>query len=786
MAIVPQYALSNGAELTLHRRDMLVRNRTQSGYSLVESQTNQTCSISFLQLAEFIKSPGTRIQKTRSDAGDRITQRLGGYTTSKSLSFDQQENGRFNFCLCSAIQGWRDEERRYSGNPNFDVSINKLDQRENRIHIKKAAEALFGKTILIDSGKGGTHTSWTMHRGRTLIKYFRRFESLAPDENPMDALVTLEHLRGNRARRISHRVCELMTQAWQEIGFDNKSTSPANVMRHLEVLIREENALRKRNNLQKLIRPSPSVLLEHRKSMMTPLEYLIATKGERYSKNKRGRGSTDFRALLIGEYCEIDECKASLISSAKAIGTWESLSSEDKDTLEKVDKWIRSRLTILVMIDVASRMPLAWVISDQPKAIATLELLRMATRDKMRERNPYGCKGFPAAATGILHIKSDNGIALRNSRVLRVALGMNAIFTIARAYSATDKPYVERMFGTVESVLLKIIHGYTGRKPGELPGYDAVKNGALVIDELYGILTRFLIDEYPSMRHAGADMAYHRPHEVYQRINQDRGQIPPLDPVIRRIHLGFEEKVTPSDEGVRVFGGIWFNSDQFQRELEECRNLASGHTIGKIPVFVDPDDMSRATALLPGVKEPIEVFLQITAFADLTLPEILEDLSSYRKENPQVTEIYEDMIMSARRDRHEQLKAIGVERGLSRSFSTVEECRAKAANLLRGSRLIPTTKIPFPASSGTVSAQDRPRISFPLGDMKDVVEGEAIPVQQPEQSVGLRSAPETPTAQTTMDPSTVASKAPRKAKKGAASLPDDLILGRPKQLKELE
>lgn len=50
MAIVPQYALSNGAELTLHGRDMLVRNRTQSGYSLVESQTNQTCSISFFKL----------------------------------------------------------------------------------------------------------------------------------------------------------------------------------------------------------------------------------------------------------------------------------------------------------------------------------------------------------------------------------------------------------------------------------------------------------------------------------------------------------------------------------------------------------------------------------------------------------------------------------------------------------------------------------------------------------------------------------------------------------------
>jgi hypothetical protein len=94
-------------------------------------------------------------------------------------------------------------------------------------------------------------------------------------------------------------------------------------------------------------------------------------------------------------------------------------------------------------------------------------------------------------------------------------MGMGAMNTIVRAYASTDKPYVERMFGTTESVLLKVIHGYTGRKPGDVPGYDATQAGVLDIDELYGILTRFMIDAYPSMRHMGVGMGGRRPYEVY-------------------------------------------------------------------------------------------------------------------------------------------------------------------------------------------------------------------------------------------------------------------------------
>jgi hypothetical protein len=114
-----------------------------------------------------------------------------------------------------------------------------------------------------------------------------------------------------------------MTEAWERIGFDVKCPSLANVRKHLEARIREENPMRKANGLPSLVLPADRTLREHRDALLTPTEYLIATKGPRHARNRRGRGSTDLRALVIGETVEIDECKMSLVMAVKTGGFWE-------------------------------------------------------------------------------------------------------------------------------------------------------------------------------------------------------------------------------------------------------------------------------------------------------------------------------------------------------------------------------------------------------------------------------------------------------------------------------
>ncbi|WP_282151847.1 hypothetical protein [Ruegeria atlantica] len=107
--------------------------------------------------------------------------------------------------------------------------------------------------------------------------------------------------------------------------------------------------------------------------------------------------------------------------------------------------------------------------------------------------------------------------------------------------------------------------------------------------------------------------------------------------------------------------------------------------------------------------------LQITAFADLTLPEAIGLLQARRNENPDVSEIYEDRIIATRKKRYAELEMIGVEHGLSRSYSTIEEAKAKAERAFSGARVVPSPSELPTLQSGEISAgTDNPE-EFSLG-----------------------------------------------------------------------
>ncbi|MDH2328275.1 hypothetical protein QCN27_15525 [Cereibacter sp. SYSU M97828] len=713
----PNYHLPSGTKITLPMGAMIVRGKLAHGYELMDESSGEIRGIDFSSIVDQLKLPGGAVDITVALTGNRIRHRLGGVSSAEALSDSAQQEAEFRVACCVAMQKVRAHLREESGNPRLELNWRSVEPL--RRAVRDIAQFLLGEPIQLEGPRGGNKGGrWTLHKGRKLIEFLKEFENLKEGERPKDALVPLFHLQGRREPRIPHRLRELMTQAWEEIGLDLKGSSVANVLGHLQMLVTEENNRRRPNDLPTLIMPAAATLQAHRKQIVSETEYLVATKGERVARNRRGRGSTDIRALFIGEYVEIDECKASLVVSAKVSGTWEKLSDKQKNTLKEIDEIIQKRLHILVLIDVATRMVLAWVISAQPKAEATLQLFRMATRSKAREAQIYGCEGQAVDGVGIGTLKHDNGTGLRASTPISALVGMGAIDIVARAHAATDKPYVERMFGTIESVLLKLIHGYTGRKAGELPGYDAIANGVLDVDELCGILTRFFIDEYPSMRHTGFGMWTRRPIDVYNEINRARGAMP-IDQHMRRIQLGWKVKATPSDEGVKVFGGIWFDSDEFQRRREDPAVKSR-----KVSVFVDPDDVNCATVVIQGLDNPIAVTLQTTVFADLTVPEVLKLMAECRKEDPQATQFYEDRIARARRKLFNQLRAIGVERKLNRSYSTVEECQRKAKTVFAGARIV-RTKLEGTVEPGALTSLSSGPNVYQIGSGPTVIDGVA-------------------------------------------------------------
>jgi putative transposase len=715
MTFVPRYNYPVGTEVTLHRQKMALSSTTDEGYELVDLETGQIGVISFSKMVELVKSPAMMIASSSCLTTGIVELRLGDLKAAEQLAVSQQEYGEFHHAICSAIAALRTKLRCERNDPNLRLTEPLLNDVENRKFICGIAGTILGKKVKATSAKGGKNGEWILYAGRTLLKYLAIYDAVGPDDDVIAALATRDHLKGNRTHKIPYKLLDLMTKAWEEVGLDLKVPAPSNVHNYLETLVHEENQLRKRNGLAPLITPSQRTLTAHLSFLLNPTEYLVATKGERHGRNKRGRGSTDIRALFPGELVEADECKLSLVSSSKERGYWERLSSNDQKALEEIDAEISTRLTLLVMIDVATRMPLAWIVSDQPKATATLALLRMATRDKAKEKAKYGCEGDPAPPMGLGMVKTDNGVGLRAKPVIQSLLGTTAAYTAVRTYASPDKPYVERLIGTTESALVKLIHGYTGRKAGELPGYDSKANGVLDVDELYGILTRFFIDEYPSMRHMGVGMGGRRPAEVIKELNKTRGLFKLMDEDQRRIHLGWKLEVTPNDEGVRVFSGIWFNSPEFQIAIDN-------KAVTKVSVFVDPENVNEATAIIPRVAGEFRLQLQVTAFADMTIPEVLELTEAHRREHPDVTEIHEDRIASTRRKRFDQLRRIGVENKLPRSYSTFDECRTKARHVFGGARIVRSSENFRTVQPGEISSSNNGPGVFSIGDGGAVID----------------------------------------------------------------
>lgn len=780
MTIVPRYDFPPGTEIKLLNRPMAVTGIQENGYSMVGLDDGVATVVPFGQFVEYFKLPGAKINVAKAATGDRLRNRLGGFTSVKALkSQEQQALGQFHVAMCQAVDIFISRCR--EDDPNYVATVRKLSAEATRKFIAAQTELLLGEPVYVAPPRGGERMKGrVLYKGRTIYDYYQRYKKVGANESCAAAVIPLLHKRGNRNSRLPWKLRHLMTQAWEETGLDLKGPSVANVHGKLETLINTENKKRVLNDLSAFVVPSQKTLRRHLDSLLTPTEYSIAVEGPRETRNKKGRGSTDVRALMIGELCGMDEQKMSLVTSAKEGGFWHTLSDEDKDAYEAADNYIRKRLQIIVLFDVASRMPLAWVIAENPNADATLALLRMATRDKTREQILYGCKNDAVEACGIQYLRNDNGSGLRNQAVISALMGLGTSNIISRTYNSTDRAQDERFFGTVQSNFFKLMPGYTGGRPGDVPGYDAIKNGVVDVGMLYGMLTRYLVDEYPFQKNYGVGMFGRRPWDVYQEINETRLQTAVSDLNGRRIHLGWEVIATPSDEGVRVFGSIWFNSDELQLAMED------NHHKGKVKVFVDPDDLNIATVLMPGVPEPIEVLIQTTVFADMTLGEVLQLVAEYRREDPEVTEIYNDRLMEVRTQRYADISSIGVEHDLPRSYSTIEECKAMASAVFAGARMARPKKLAGTTSPDAVTNLDPGEGVFSLGGELSVIDGGPDEVPVPSgKNVSEPGSSENPPPNLSQDPDLGEAPAPKKSK-ARAPKGQSMKLARPTNLKELK
>jgi hypothetical protein len=688
------YHISPGTQITLDGQDLQINGRDEYGYRAVDLKSGTAGHVPFGKFLRAVKDGSIAIGGSFDTATVGLAERLGGHFMLETLPHAQQQKAQLKLRICQAIEKERNMQRYEKGKPNLKLRLKDYEHPDIRVSIRDEVQRNLDVYIEVDKIEGSRNVA--LDGARNLFDMMKIYDALDKDEDRGLALAPADHLRGNRRPRISWDVRELMHSMIEMHVTDLKNPGYVSAHKALKDFIRLENIVRRANEIPELTVPSVSTVRDFHHEMLTPTQHLIATGGKRYAKNNREPGKSDIRALFIGEQIEIDECKISLISRFKVAGKWAGMSAEQKRAVKEADKEIQGRLTLLVAIDVATRMPLGWIITDSPSAEATMELLRMVTRDKTREARKAGCQCVPVDSTGVGLIKNDNGAGLRNGRVKTMLLGLRATVTDVRTYSPIDKPIVERLFGTLEN-FLKSFPGYTGNKPGALPGYDAMKHGVLDLAQLEKELTLYFVDEYPHEPHFGIGMGGRTPWEVYQSIKDRRGHFTPLDPARRLVALGWKSIVTPSDDGVRVLG-LFFNS----RELQEERDKFKMHR-RKVEVYLDPSNISSALVIVPGNPGPIFVENSCTAVHDMTAREYCDLLTDYRRRNPDTRLIEEERLAWLRTERRKRIAEIEKEHGLRRSWSTQEELEMETKKIFAGAEIHPMKSVGLTLAPGSIA-----------------------------------------------------------------------------------
>jgi putative transposase len=658
----PLYHIPIGTELTLDNHTWSVVAKDLNGYIVEGADCDQTL-LTFERVESAIKS-GTCEIVTRSEKEDRrrLLDFTGGFARLDQLPEAEQRNARARQGLMLAMEQMEAEGQK--------LTHRYLDQLIVRKSLYSRALEISGNQRLFEGVEiGPTRASATepatiVPKGRTLANCLRDYVSF--NRNP----VVLINRHNKKGSHDPEKACKLTE--WQ-IKFVKY------VMAHF--------AKPQKPNLAKIYRDATDFFempeLEGLRGVKYPsittvrnwianfshVAMEIGRNGLRHSKNKHAGGATDIRALMYGERAATDQAYLSIFVDAK--GEVKAREIDPGKVSKELGPEEVMRVWLHFMMDVATRLPLAWILSESPHSDQTQALLRMATRDKTKEKVRYGCKQDPAPAAALLLTTADNGVATRNGKTYSSQIGMGMMVQTGRTYHSNDNSFAERPFGRLQWDVLNFEGGYVGSGPGEMPGYDPKAATRLTPNDLQGVLTRYYVDEYSHMEHRGIGMFGATPAEKLEQVKAQYGEIKAPSPEERRIHLGIKKTVTTHSEGIH-FMGIPFNSSA----------LLSFHDgkPKKVNVYLDPDFPHEVTVSPLGSTKIMKADNTLTAMKDLTLEEILAVMKAAATANPEKREINNAMLSKARAARA-KLSGFYTDPNLPESYLRLAELEKQAEGL---------------------------------------------------------------------------------------------------------
>ncbi|MEP3848026.1 MAG: hypothetical protein ABJM43_22020 [Paracoccaceae bacterium] len=714
MSYKPVFKVVNQSELTLDGSTWRVQSKSKDGY-LVNGADGDHTTLTFQRVDRAIKEGKCKVlSPVDAEKQKRLLDFTGGFTHIDQVPEQQQRNARARAALVMAMETLESE-----GENLVEGVLNPIGIRK-RLYAEAIAitgnKRLFEDLTIGPTRPSSTEPGTIVPKGRTLLNLMKKYHRF--DRNPV-VLINRDNKKGCQD---PIKACKLSN--WQRqfvmyvIGRLNSPKKPKLAVAYGAA--QSVFPIPEIDIVRGITYPSITTV----RNWYNGISFLareLARLGTKATRLKYGAGASEIRAMEFGERCAMDQYYVSIFVNSDGLLEAKALDRSEAD--DDYDETKEFRVWLHLMVDVATRMPLAWILSETAHSDQTMALLRMATRDKTREKARYGCKRDPAPAAGLLLTVADNGSATRNGRVYSAQVGSNMTVQTGRTYHSNDNPIAESFFSTLQFGVLNTEDGYAGSHHDDLPGYESAVNAKLSVDQLQGVLTRYFVDEYPLQSHRGTGMFGATPAEKLEQTVKDYGAITPPNPETRRLHLGQKKTMSTTSEGV-LFSNIPYNSHELQAYHDGNSK--------KVNIYLDPDFLHTVTIQPVGTNQTFEASLTMTALQNLTYESALGVMARAAQGNPTKRKLSNQMLMNARADR---VKRSGFYKDpqLPENYRTLEQLEKQAERL--------THMTPEHRSTGLVTVQPgqltggrKKRVQQPL--QTQVADAGVQPAPKPKTSGG--------------------------------------------------
>ncbi len=314
-----------------------------------------------------------------------------------------------------------------------------------------------------------------------------------------------------------------------------------------------------------------------------------------------GVGKTE-RATRPGECFQIDEWEVDARTLINFGPIREGLDEKTLAALPRTRRWM------YIVIDVATRYIVGFVLSASQNPEAAVRALRMATQNKDHLAKAVGAKNGWAGMQ-FESLQSDTGSAFFSEYTQRAVSTAFATYFFPTLGEPQLRSVIERVFGNFTDCAMPLIPGRTFSNPQEKGDYDTDARATLTDDQLSAIFIQYIVDVYHQSDHFG--LFDETPQNAFNRLVGTIGKPPDLPVSIRRQAFGIRVERVLTKRGARVLG-IDFNSEEIVEVRKQYGNL-------KCPIYFDPDSLGAVSVYVKG--RWIEVANSIENFSRVSVEE---------------------------------------------------------------------------------------------------------------------------------------------------------------------